>query len=134
MGILVALMIELVMVLLVLALLAAAIIAVVRFLLGGKGMDEGVEEYRGTPGAVLLDVRTAGEYRSGHVEGSVNIPLDEIEKAAERYPDMNTPFFVHCRSGARSGMAVSKLKKMGYSRVKNIGGIAGYKGKVVEGE
>ncbi len=95
-------------------------------------MDAGVEEFRRTPQAVLLDVRTGEEYAQGHVEGSYHLALDQIASAAEVFPDKNTPLFVHCRSGARSGQAVSYLKQMGYRRVKNIGGILEYHGKVVK--
>ena len=133
MGIIVVLLIE---ILLILAFVAVVIIAIYKIalrLLGlGKGMDKGLEEYRGTPGAVLIDVRTTAEFKLGHVEGSVNIPLDEVEKAADRLPDMTAPLFVYGASGIRSKMAVSKLKKLGYSNVKNIGGLDGYKGKVVK--
>lgn len=96
-----------------------------------RNMDEGVEEFRRTPQAVLLDVRTGEEYAQGHIGGSYHLSLDQIASAVDAFPDKNTPLFVHCRSGARSGQAVSYLKQMGYRRVKNIGGILDYHGKVV---
>ena len=99
--------------------------------LRGHDVNAGVEEYRSTDGAVLLDVRTANEYRQGHIEGSVNLPLDKIGRIGNLVKDKNTPLYVHCLSGARSGQAVSHLKKMGYANTKNIGGISGYRGKVV---
>ena len=102
------------------------------FLFGMGDMDRGVEEFRQTPGAVLLDVRTEAEYAEGHVEGSVNLPLNRIGEIELKYPDRQTPLFVHCRSGMRSGQAVSQLDKMGYARVKNIGGITSYSGKVIQ--
>ena len=92
-------------------------------------INQGVEEYLATPGAVLLDVRTPGEYREGHIPGSVNVPLqtlDNVEEVAEE----NTPLFVYCRSGNRSRQAVAMLKQMGYTQATNIGGIADYAGKV----
>ena len=93
-------------------------------------MEEGIEEFRKTSGAVLLDVRTREEYAQGHIPGSCHIPLDEIDRAPQKIPDRDTPLFVHCRSGARSGQAVSQLKQMGYRHVKNIGGMLNYHGKV----
>lgn len=48
----------------------------------------------------------------------------------KKYPKKDTPLFVHCLSGGRSGRAVSFLKHEGYTNVKNIGGINGYTGKV----
>lgn len=92
--------------------------------------DEGVKEYQETQGAVLLDVRTPQEYAEGHIPKSCNIPLDMLELAEEKIPDMETPIFVYCHSGARSSQATALLERMGYSRVKNIGGIIGYHGEV----
>ena len=94
------------------------------------GIDEGVEEYRSTQGAVLIDVRTREEYSYGHIPGSKNLPLQQIEKIESVVSDKNTPVFVYCHSGSRSGRAQSILKGMGYTRVTNIGGIASYRGKV----
>lgn len=93
-------------------------------------IDAGVAEFERTPGAILLDVRTEEEYAAGHIGGSCNLPLHTIVRVEEEIPDKNTPLFVHCRSGARSGQAVSSLKRMGYRNVRNIGGIMDYHGKV----
>lgn len=96
--------------------------------LNKSGMDAGVESYRNTPGAVLLDVRTPDEYRGGHIPGSVNIPLDDIRTVLDRIPDRAVPLFIHCRSGLRSGKAALALKSFGYKNVTNIGGILDYYG------
>lgn len=93
-------------------------------------INRGVEEYRASPGAVLLDVRTPGEYREGHIPGGQNIPLQSIDKAEDLIQNKSTPVFVHCLSGARSRQATALLGQMGYSNVKNIGGISAYRGKV----
>ena len=95
-------------------------------------INTGVAEYETNDGAVLLDVRTAEEYRDGHIDGSVNIPLDKISSFENIVKDKSTPLDVHCLSGGRSGQAVSYLKQMGYTNVKNIGGISSYRGKVVK--
>lgn len=95
-----------------------------------SSMDRGVEEFRNTPGAVLIDVRGRDEYAQGHVPGSVNIPLPEIASVEELVPDYGTPLFVHCLSGGRSGQAVRMLGDMGYDNVRNIGGISSYHGEV----
>lgn len=94
-------------------------------------INAGVEEFRTTEGAVLLDVRTDEEYREGHIEGSTHLPLDRIAEIRKTVAEKSTPLYVYCRSGGRSGQAVSRLKQMGYDRVTNIGGIALYRGKVV---
>lgn len=90
-------------------------------------INEGVEKFRQTEGAVLLDVRTKEEYAERKIEGSVNLPLQEIEKIISVVPDKNTPIFLHCRSGKRSGKAEKILRAKGYTDVTNIGGIINYK-------
>lgn len=93
-------------------------------------INQGVKEYSTTDGAVLLDVRTPDEYRQGHILGSKNVPLHSISKVAGMINNKSTPIFVHCLSGARSRQAAAVLKQMGYTNVKNIGGISAYAGKV----
>ena len=97
-----------------------------------KNINQGIEEYRKTEGAVLLDVRTPGEYAEGHIENSVNLPVQEIDGAGERLPDKNAALFVYCHSGVRSAHAVRLLKKMGYANVNDIGGILSYRGETVK--
>lgn len=64
-------------------------------------INEGVKACAATPGAVLLDVRDRDEYAAGHIPGSVNLPLSEIRSAEDRFPDVDTPLFVYCLSGAQ---------------------------------
>ena len=94
-------------------------------------INAGVAEYKTTDGAVLLDVRTAEEYRDGYIDGSVNVPLDRISSIENTVKDKSTPLYVHCYSGSRSGQAVAYLKQMGYINAKNIGGISSSRGKVI---
>ena len=96
--------------------------------LKGPDINEGVAAYSGTPGAVLLDVRTEEEYRSGHIPGSVLLPLQSLNRVDTVAAGKQTPLFVYCRSGARSGRAVEALKKRGYEKAVNIGGVLGYDG------
>ena len=93
-------------------------------------INQGVEEYRAVPQAILLDVRTPEEYRGGHVPGSRNLPLQQIEKITAIAEKKETPLFVYCQSGARSRQAVSLLQRMGYENVNDIGGMAAYRGEV----
>ena len=92
--------------------------------------NKGVQEYKNAAGAVLLDVRSPQEYREGHIPGSQNVPLQQLDKVEEVTENKDTVLYVYCRSGARSRQAVSLLKHMGYTNVHNIGGIAAYSGKV----
>ncbi len=93
-------------------------------------INEGVKECGGVSGAVLLDVRTPQEYREGHIPGSKNVPLQSLENVNSVVTEKDTPIFVYCYSGSRSRQATGALGRMGYTNVKNIGGIAAYKGKV----
>ena len=95
-------------------------------------INTGVEKFRATEGAVLLDVRTPEEYRQGHIDGSINLPPNNISDIVTIIKDKNTSLYVHCLSGARSEQAVSFLKRMGYKNATNIGGISKYRGKVVK--
>ena len=98
--------------------------------LKGPDINQGVKEYSTTDGAVLLDVRTPDEYRQGHIPGSKNVPLQSISKVAGMIDDKSTPIFVYCLGGVRSRQAAAILQQMGYTNVKDIGGIAAYSGKM----
>jgi phage shock protein E len=64
-------------------------------------------------GAIIVDVRTPGEFAQGHIKGSVNIPLDTIRSKTSELKDRNKVIITCCRSGARSGSAKSILKDAG---------------------
>ena len=93
-------------------------------------INRGIADCRNTEGAVLLDVRTPQEYREGHIPGSINIPLQQLDKAIDAHENKAVPLFVYCHSGARSRQAAAVLQSMGYTNVTNIGGITAYSGKV----
>lgn len=77
---------------------------------------------------VLLDVRTQEEYDSGHIEGAILIPDYEIGAKAESVlTDKDELILVYCRSGCRSKNAASELAALGYTNVKEFGGITGWK-------
>jgi phage shock protein E len=75
-------------------------------------------------GATVVDVRGSWEFADGHVEGALNIPLDEIPMRMAEMKQLKTPLVVYCRSGNRSGMAEMILKQSGISEVYNGGGLA----------
>lgn len=95
-------------------------------------INKGVEDWITDKDAVLLDVRTVDEYSQGHIDGSLNIPLQNIHAVKNNIPDLDKPIYVHCLSGVRSAQATSVLKSMGYTNVTDIGGINSYRGKVVK--
>jgi rhodanese-related sulfurtransferase len=73
-------------------------------------------------GAMLVDVRTAGEYGSGHAEGAVNVPLQQLTGRLAELPE-DRPVVVYCRSGGRSASAATLLGRHGYT-VYDAGGLA----------
>jgi phage shock protein E len=72
-------------------------------------------------GAIILDVRAKGEYASGHIKGSINISVDQLNANLHRLPNKQVPIITCCVSGMRSGSAKSILKANGYARVYNGG-------------
>ena len=96
-----------------------------------KDINSGVNEWRNTKGAILLDVRTADEYSEYHIDGSMNIPLGNLESIVQIITNKATPLYVHCLSGGRSARAAAFLKSKGYTDVHDIGGISAYKGETV---
>jgi phage shock protein E len=72
--------------------------------------------------AIILDVRTDGEYRSDHISGAKHIPLQELEYRFEEISKLNKPVIVHCASGMRSEKASKFLNSCGIDAI-NGGGI-----------
>lgn len=67
---------------------------------------------------VLLDVRTPEEFTKGHINGSINVPLDKLRNAVERtVADKNKKIYVYCFSGSRSAQAVAAMVQLGYKNV-----------------
>lgn len=95
-------------------------------------INSGVQYFAKTPGVYLVDVRTPEEYAEGHIEGSINIPLQDLNDILDVIPDKNTVIYVYCRSGNRSGQSLPVLSDLGYTNVTNIGGIIDYKGQLVK--
>lgn len=82
------------------------------------------KEEMGKGDVIILDVRTKEEYDSGHIENSILIPVNDIEKEVENiFKDKEQKILVYCRSGNRSSQASKLLVKMGYTNVYDFGGI-----------
>lgn len=82
---------------------------------------------------VLLDVREEDEFASGHLEGAVLIPYGSIaERAEAELPDKQQTILVYCRSGRRSAIAAESLAKLGYTDVRDFGGIIDWPYEVVK--
>ena len=75
-------------------------------------------------GYIILDTRTQAEYDEGHIPGAIVIPHDEInEKAEQMLPDKDQLILVYCRSGRHSKLAAQSLVELGYTNIKEFGGI-----------
>lgn len=97
--------------------------------INGEELQKMVKENKGV---VILDVRTTGEFRSGHIPKSKNIPVQELSSKVstlDSYKDDEV--IVYCASGARSASAAKSLSKNGFNKVYNLnGGVSSYKGKL----
>ena len=84
-------------------------------------------------GYIIIDARTQEEYDEGHIPGAILIPEYEIADRAEKeLPDKNQLILVYCRSGRRSKIAAEELVKLGYTNVKEFGGIIDWKYEIVK--
>lgn len=80
----------------------------------------------------IVDVRTLDEYKSGHIQGAINVPNESIASTAvPALPDLDATILVYCRSGARSAQASKKLLAIGYTNVIDFGGIINWSYGVV---
>lgn len=80
---------------------------------------------------LILDVRSVGEFRSGHIPKAKNIPVQEISSKVntlDLYKDDEV--VVYCASGGRSSSAANILAKNGFNKVYDLGGMSNYKGKL----
>ena len=81
-------------------------------------------------GAIILDVRSKGDFSSGHIKGSINIPVDQLSNNLARLKDKNKTIITCCASGMRSGSAKTILLNNGYTDVHNGGGWGSLNGKI----
>ena len=82
---------------------------------------------------IIIDARTTEEFAEGHIENAILIPEYEIAQRAEKeLPDKEQLILVYCRSGRRSKIASEELVKLGYSNVKEFGGIIDWPYEIVK--
>ena len=78
----------------------------------------------GSPGTMVIDVRSEREFHATAVDRAINVPLPQLEhRIGELVADKATPLVLYCASGARSGIACGVLKQLGYTNVTNAGGL-----------
>ncbi len=80
-------------------------------------------------GAIILDVRSKGEYQGGHIKGSINIPVDTLNNNLSKLKK-DKPIITCCASGMRSASAKSILKSNGFTEVHNGGGWSSLQNKI----
>ena len=86
--------------------------------------EEAKQIMDGEEGYIILDVRTQEEYDQGHIPGAIVISHEEIaEKAEEVLTDKDQLILVYCRSGRRSKIAAEALAELGYTNIKEFGGV-----------
>ena len=81
-------------------------------------------------GAIILDVRSKGEYGSGHIRGSMNIAVEQLGNNLNKLKDKNKPIITCCASGMRSASAKSILRSKGYTQVYNGGSWTSLRNKI----
>ena len=78
-------------------------------------------------GAQAVDVRRREEYAAGHIPGAVLLPLNTLTRnAVQQLPDRDALLLVYCRSGSRARTACELLERLGYRRVRDLGGLLGW--------
>jgi len=113
--------------------LAALLVAII--LLRRSGLAKATEAAAHLKkGAMVIDVRTAGEFACGHLPNAINLPLDEIESSLpRRVKDKEQVLLLHCQAGGRSAEARKKLIALGYLNALNLGSY-GRAAQIVKGK
>lgn len=117
---------------------AVALMGVALFNVFGGGSDlepeeqEQVRALLASGEAVLVDVRTPGEFSGNGLEGAKNIPVQQLDQRLGDVGDKDDPVVVYCRSGSRSSRAAQMLERAGFETVYDLGSLASAQ-KMVEG-
>lgn len=98
-----------------------------------KISQEVAKKIMDTQEAIVLDVRTIEEFKEGHIENAVLLPVDQIENDADKVlSNKNASILVYCRSGNRSKSASLKLIELGYKNVYDFGGIGSWEYEIAK--
>lgn len=98
-------------------------------------MDEAVGLMEKESNYIILDVRTYTEFEEKHIPGAICVPNETItDSDPAELPDKNQLILVYCRSGNRSKQAAQKLADLGYTNVREFGGIIDWTGETVSGK
>ncbi len=107
----------------VLIVLAIIVVAVLYLRLSAVRISGSDARQLVADGALLLDVRSSEEFAGGHIDGAINIPIQELNARVDELGDRNAAVVVYCQSGGRSMMAKRLLEGKGFTDVHDLGGI-----------
>lgn len=107
----------------ILAILAVLVVAVLYMKLTAVRVSGSEARAMVADGALLVDVRSEAEYARGGIEGSVNIPIQELAGRIDELGDKDREVVVYCQSGGRSAMAKRLLEANGFTKVYDLGGM-----------
>ena len=94
-------------------------------------LEEAKQLMKDEEGYIILDVRTKEEFAEGHIPGAICVPNETISgEMPEELPEQEQLILVYCRSGNRSKQASKKLAELGYTNIKEIGGIIDWDGEI----
>jgi len=112
-----------------LAIMCVLVVVVLWKLLMGKPSQEELSTMQQavTDGGLLLDVRSPGEFNSGHLEGARNIPVGELQSRLKELGSTDQRIIVYCASGMRSRTAFKLLRDNGFSHVHDLGSMGNWK-------
>ena len=106
------------------AIIATSLLVLTACSSGGGATNLGLEDFAkkiAEPGIVILDVRTAGEFYAGHIEGAVNIDVEGMQFDSDIAKlDKTKTYAVYCHTGRRSGIAVGKMSDAGFASLFNL--------------
>ncbi|KPK16404.1 MAG: hypothetical protein AMJ62_05705 [Myxococcales bacterium SG8_38] len=107
----------------VLIVLAVIVMAILYLRFGAPRISGAEARQLVQDGALLVDVRSPGEFSGGHIEGAVNIPIQELKGRLGELGDSRAEIVVYCQSGGRSAIAKRLLERNGFENVHDLGGI-----------
>ena len=107
----------------ILALLAVVVIAVLYLRFTAERISGPEARALVEGGAILVDVRSSGEFDSGHIDGAISIPIQELGGRTDELGDKDREIVLYCQSGGRSAMAKRLLQSKGFQKVHDLGGI-----------
>lgn len=107
----------------ILVLLAIAVVAILYLRYGGARISGQEARELVESGALLVDVRSPEEFADGHIDGAINIPIQQLSGRLGELGDDDGQIVVYCQSGGRSAMAKRLLESNGFENVHDLGGI-----------